>query len=57
MVVMKLYHSRRPENGREIPMTKGKIEIQTEGAEVFYRRIQLEPISKFPEMVAGKKMI
>ena len=52
---MKLYHSRRPENGREIPMTRGKIELQTEGAEVFYRHIQLEPISKFPEMVAEKK--
>ena len=55
VVVMKLYHSRRPENGREIPMTRGKIELQTEGAEVFYRHIQLEPISKLPEMVAGKK--
>jgi hypothetical protein len=36
-------------------MTRGKIELQTEGAEVFYRHIQLEPISKFPEEVAGKK--
>jgi Domain of Unknown Function (DUF1080) len=49
VVVMKLYNSRRPENGKEVPMTKGKIELQTEGAEVFYRRIQLEPISEFPE--------
>jgi hypothetical protein len=48
VVVMKLYHSRRPDNGREIPMTRGKIELQTEGAEIFYRHIQLEPISKFP---------
>jgi hypothetical protein len=55
VVVMKLYHSRRPDNGGEIPMTRGKIELQTEGAEVFYRHIQLEPISKFPEMVAGIK--
>jgi len=55
VVVMRLYHSRRPENGREIRMTKGKIELQTEGAEVFYRHIQLEPISKFPEVVAEKK--
>jgi len=55
VVVMKLYHSRRPENGREIRMTRGKIELQTEGAEVFYRHIQLEPISKFPEVVAENK--
>ena len=54
VLVMKLYHSRRPENGSEIRMAKGKIELQTEGAEVFYRRIQLEPISKFPEVVTGK---
>lgn len=54
VVVMKLYHSRRPENGREIPMTRGKIELQTEGAEVFYRHIQLEPISQFPEVVVEK---
>jgi len=49
VVVMKLYHSRRPENGKEVRMAKGKIELQTEGAEVFYRRIQLEPIAEFPE--------
>ncbi|HEY8937513.1 MAG TPA: DUF1080 domain-containing protein [Cyclobacteriaceae bacterium] len=49
VVVMKLFHSRYPVNGKEIPMTKGKIELQTEGAEVFYRHVQLEPITKFPE--------
>lgn len=55
VVVMKLYHSRRPENGREIRLAKGKIELQTEGAEVFYRQIQLEPITKFPEPLVGEK--
>ena len=55
VLVMKLYHSRRPENGKEIRLARGKIELQTEGAEVFYRHIQLEPISKFPELVAEKK--
>ena len=54
VVVMRLYNFRRPENGKEIPMTKGKIELQTEGAEVFYRHIQLQPILKFPEALNGK---
>ena len=51
VVVMKLYHSRRPENGKEIRMAKGRIELQTEGAEVFYRHIQIQPIDEFPEAV------
>jgi hypothetical protein len=55
-VVMKLYHSRRPEGTGEVALTKGKIELQTEGAEVFYRNIQLEPISEFPALVAEKRM-
>ena len=55
VVVMRLYNSRRPENGGEVPMTRGKIELQTEGAEVFYRQIQLEPITEFPEAVAERK--
>jgi hypothetical protein len=55
VVVMRLYRSRRPENGGEVPLTKGKIELQTEGAEVFYRHIQLEPISEFPaDIVAAR---
>ncbi len=45
-VVMRLFNSRQPFQGREIPLTKGKIQIQTEGAEVFYRNIQIEPIDK-----------
>jgi hypothetical protein len=55
VVVMKLYHSRRPENGAEVPLKRGKIQLQTEGAEVFYRHIQLEPITEFPEIVAKGK--
>jgi hypothetical protein len=54
VVVMRLYNSRRPENGGEVRLAKGKIELQTEGAEVFYRHIQLKPISEFPEDVAEK---
>ena len=45
-VVMKLYNSRHIVEGKETPLEKGKIQIQTEGAEVYYRNIQLEPISE-----------
>lgn len=47
--VMRLYNSRQLVNGKEIPLTKGKIQIQTEGAEVFYRNIQVETILALAE--------
>lgn len=47
-VVMKLFNSRQPFEGKEIPLTKGKIQIQTEGAEVYYKNIQVAPITEMP---------
>jgi catechol 2,3-dioxygenase-like lactoylglutathione lyase family enzyme len=48
-VVMVLYHSRRPTaKGGFEPLTKGKIQLQSEGAEVFYRNIRMLPISEIP---------
>ena len=35
--------------GQEVPLTKGKIQIQSEGAEVFYRNIAVRPITTIPE--------
>lgn len=46
IVVMKLYKSRDPQG----PLKHGKIQFQSEGAEVFYRRIALEKISTLPEL-------
>ena len=34
----------------KVPLTKGKIQLQSEGAEIFYRNIYIEPISKLPGM-------
>jgi hypothetical protein len=45
-VVMRLSNSRQPMEGKEIPLTKGKIQLQTEGAEVYYRNIQVQSISE-----------
>jgi hypothetical protein len=48
-VNMMLYHSAQLENGKLISLKEGKIQIQSEGAEVFYRHINLNPINKLPE--------
>jgi len=37
-----------PAGGNE-PLTKGRLQLQTEGAEVFYRNIQIRPIKEFPK--------
>ena len=47
-VNMVLYHSRRPVAGGFEPLTKGKIQIQSEGAEVYYRNIRMLPITEIP---------
>jgi hypothetical protein len=47
-VVMVLYKLRQPETAGEKPLTNGKIQIQSEGAEVFYRNLEIEEISALP---------
>lgn len=55
VVVMVLYHSAQLEKGKLVPLTKGKIQIQSEGAEVFYRNIQVEKINKIPSGLIQSK--
>ncbi|QMW02550.1 3-keto-disaccharide hydrolase [Spirosoma foliorum] len=43
-----LTHTRHLVNGQVVPLTKGKIQLQSEGAEVFYRNIQLQNIKQLP---------
>lgn len=47
-VVMILYHQKQLENGQALPLTMGKIQIQSEGAEVFYRGIKIQSIKELP---------
>jgi hypothetical protein len=47
-VVMVLYRNKQNDNGKESPLTRGKIQIQSEGAEVFYRQIKIQPIKQLP---------
>jgi hypothetical protein len=48
-VVMVLTQSRQFINGMEVPLTRGKIQIQSEGAEVYYRNIAIRGISEIPK--------
>ncbi|MEO0468554.1 MAG: DUF1080 domain-containing protein [Bacteroidota bacterium] len=52
-VVMVLENSRYVENGQVIPLTKGKIQLQSEAAELFYKDIQIRPLTQMPERYAA----
>ncbi len=50
-VNLDLTNIRRLIDGREVPLTKGGVQLQSEGAEVFYRHIRVRPIDGLPEDV------
>jgi hypothetical protein len=47
-VVMRLHHAERLDGPAPAPLTAGQICLQTEGAEVYYRNVELQPISAVP---------
>jgi len=47
-VVMILQHSRYMNNGKAIPLTKGKIQLQSEASEVYFKDIQIRKIDSLP---------
>jgi hypothetical protein len=47
-VNMVLANARRRVDGREEPLSRGRIQLQSEGAEVYFRRIRLRPIRALP---------
>jgi len=49
-VNMVLHNSRQLTENREIPLTKGKIQLQSEGSEIYYRDIKICQISKLPDL-------
>jgi hypothetical protein len=55
VIVMKLYNSKQVIGDGTAPLKKGKIQIQSEGAEVFYRRITIENIRALPEKVVSPR--
>ncbi|MBJ7880521.1 ThuA domain-containing protein [Gelidibacter salicanalis] len=49
-VVMALFNSKyKNSSGDILPLTKGHIQIQSEGAEVFYKKVQIKSIKKLPQ--------
>jgi 3-keto-disaccharide hydrolase len=52
-VVMALKNARYRDGGKWIPMTGGKLQIQSESAEVFYRDIEIRPITAIPSEFTG----
>ncbi|MFA5328981.1 MAG: DUF1080 domain-containing protein [Prolixibacteraceae bacterium] len=48
-VVMINTNCSKMENGEKIPLTKGKIQIQSEGGEFYIRKIEIEKIKEIPE--------
>jgi hypothetical protein len=48
-VVMVLYHSGQLIDGKIVPLIRGKLQVQSEGAEVFYKGLRIAPLGKMPE--------
>ncbi len=48
-VVMVLQNSRYVEEGKSIPLNKGKIQLQSEAAEVYYKDIKIRDLESMPE--------
>ena len=48
-VVMVLQNSRYIDGGKSVPLTKGKIQLQSEAAEVFFKDIQIRSINEIPK--------
>jgi hypothetical protein len=40
-----------PATGKKVPLTSGRIQFQSEGAETLFRNIMVEPIDKLPRVV------
>lgn len=48
---MRIYNSQYMDNGSAHPLRKGKIQLQSEGAEIFYRNIELQKIDEIPTVI------
>ncbi len=52
-VVMVLQNSRYLKDGKQIPLTKGKIQLQSEAAEVYYKDIKIKNLQALPKNYAA----
>jgi hypothetical protein len=51
VVTMILHNLRQSQANGEVPLTGGKIQLQSEGAELFYRNIWIEEIEYIPKKI------
>ncbi|RYD54534.1 MAG: DUF1080 domain-containing protein [Sphingomonadales bacterium] len=51
--VMVLTGLSRIEAGKRVPLTRGRVQLQSEGAETFFRNIVLTPIKSLPRVVVA----
>jgi hypothetical protein len=51
-VNLRLKNLRHVVDGNEVPLTRGKIQLQSEAAEIFYRNIEVRPITRVPDPYA-----
>lgn len=47
-LMMVLFHSQQSDNGKVLPLKKGKLQIQSEGADVFYKQIKIKSLDAIP---------
>src|SRR5262249_40677427 len=47
-VVLRTMNSRRMQEGREVPLTKGRFQLLSEGFEIYFRDLKLTSISEIP---------
>lgn len=53
-VVMQLHGAQRLDGAAPAPLVSGQISLQTEGAELWYRRVEILPIEELPAEFAGQ---
>lgn len=51
-VVMIVNNARTLKDGREVTLTKGKLQFQSEAAEAYYKNIEIKSVTKFPKAYA-----
>jgi hypothetical protein len=51
-VVLALQQPEQKSGDGFIPLARGKLQLQSEGAELFYRRVEIRPLDKVPEDIA-----
>ncbi len=48
-ITMIVTNARRIVDGREVPLTRGKLQIISEWSELYYRTVELRPLKRIPE--------